>query len=209
MKLLKRFCILLLLMAVLLLFFVGMTNIGASAETPEISVMESVSEEVVDSEEEMQNSSVFEAETSEEITSEYFGVIPETEESKWFEEHIQPYLMTALSVLAAFLTCIAFVIKPIAKVVSKFKDAKDELVSNNKENAEMRKNNDAWKEEVRKELKAEMDKRFSAMEKETHETHEGVKKLLKVDQIVFEDNPSMVSKGTSHKVAEVLNHEEA
>lgn len=278
MKLLKRFCILLLLMAVLLLFFVGMANVRASAETPEISVIESVAEEVVESEEEypqrysmtdtdgktaiielfdldslkltlyMEDAvevasmngwyireenvidmyaedgtyfgrvELFEdgtaryvdedVETSEETTSEYFGIIPETEGSKWFEEHIQPYLMDALSALATVFACIALLIKPIKKIIVQFKNAKDELVSNNKENAEMRKNNDTWKAEVKAELKAEMDKRLSAVEKETHETNVGVKKLLKVKRIVYINNPSMVSTGTSHKVAEVLNHDE-
>jgi hypothetical protein len=201
MKLLKKFCILLFLMSVLLLFFVGMTNIRANAETPEISVMESVAEEVIDSAEGTLNTSVFETETSKETTSEYFGVIPETEASKWFEEYVAPYLMTVLSVLAAFCTCILIFITPIAKVVKKFKTAKDELVSNNKENVAMRKGNDEWKDKT----KAELQNEIGEMRKELHETCASVRKLLAVEKIAYEDNPSMVANGTAHKIAEVIN----
>ncbi len=210
MKLLKRFSILLLVVSVLLLFFVGMANVQASAETPEINVEESVGE-FIDSAEEMQNSSVFEAETSE-----YFGVIPETSASKWFEEKVQPYLMMVLSVLVAFFATVAWAITPISRSAKKVKAAVDDIKQSNADNkttqnqvTALQSSNDEWKAEVKAELKAELDRRLLGIEKETHETNVGVKKLLDVDRIVYEDNPSMVSNGTSHKVAEVLHHEEA
>jgi hypothetical protein len=112
--------------------------------------------------------------------------------------------MTLLSVLAAFCTCILIFIAPIAKVVNKFKTAKDELVANNKENVDMRKGNDEWKDKT----KAELRKEIAGMKALTEATHDSVKRLEKVSRIVYEENPSMVANGTSHKVAEVLRNEE-
>jgi hypothetical protein len=100
---------------------------------------------------------------------------------------------------------LAVVLKTIIEI---FENGVNLLRKTKEDNEKMQSSNDAWKEETKKELKAEMDKRLSAVEKETHETNVGVKKLLKVKRIVYINNPSMVSTGTSHKVAEVLNHDE-
>lgn len=154
------------------------------------------------------------------------GIIPETEASIWFEEKIMPYILeygaAALGVLSGLLFVLGKLKKSIAGLVgahNALKTANENNDNTKKEVQTLKTDSAAWQE--RQEAKMEeyfarqkkmMEERFDAIaEKVTDKLDdigETAHKILDVEEIAYEDNPVMVSKGTSKKIAEVIHNGE-
>jgi hypothetical protein len=164
-------------------------------------------------EEETESEEILEEETTEEAID---GVLPKTEGTSWFEENIEPLLWRAGADVVALGTVCVIVLKRSKKAADSVNAVAGLLMAsndNNKESAKemkaIRKEHDEWK----KGMEAMMNKRFEEMRKDIVETekdtNEVVHKLLSVEEIAYEENPSFVSSGTAKKIAEVIRYGES
>ena len=208
----KKSKLTLFLASALLCMGLCVTPITASAEEAVESVETS---EIVSVEEVVEETESVEISASEEAVEEDESVIPETDDSKWFEETIQPFLIEYGATILALVTGAFFILKKLASVVSMFTTALEKLGIANSEvkkaQAEMealRKDNAEWQAKMDEYVNTTIDKLIEGIKEavgdKVDDIEDVVHKILEVEEIVYESNPTLVGNGTAKKVSEVI-----
>lgn len=176
-----------------------------SVETSEIVSVE----EVVEETESVENTA------NDEVVEDDGNVIPETDDSKWFEETIQPILLQYGAQILAMITVAFAVFKKLSSVVKMFisaleklgianeqvKEANEKMEALEKQNAEWQEHMDAYvKETITKLIEGIKE----AVGDKVDDIDDVVHKILEVEEIVYESNPTLVGNGTAKKVSEVI-----
>ena len=176
-----------------------------SVETSEIVSVEEVVEETESVEISAENESV----------EDVGNVIPETDDSRWFEETIQPILLQYGAQILAMVTAAFIILKKLASVVKLFisaleklgianeqvKEANEKMEALEKQNAEWQEQMDAYVKEMITKL---IEGIKEAVGDKVDDIDEVVHKILEVEEIVYESNPTLVGNGTAKKVSEVI-----
>ena len=182
---------------------VGINPVTAYAEDsaviPEVSAEIETSEEVIEDSESVENSEDIEAkEENENVPN---GVVEKTDDSKFFEKTIKPFLIEYGAAILAFSTVAFIAFRKIKKVYKTFKEAVNAVKESYEENVklkqevkQLKEENEAWKKSVEENLV-----------KGVNDTNLTVHKILDVEKIAYEENPTLVSNGTAKKIAEVIN----
>lgn len=165
------------------------------------------------------------------------GIIPETEASKWFKEKIVPYIVEYGAALLGALSGLVLVLSKLKKSIANLVGAYNALKQAN-EDSEKTKNavsaqdanikewQTAQNEEMRAWMHAESEERKKWQEEQKTLMIEGYQqiteavtdklddigetahKILDVEEIAYEDNPVLVSKGTTKKIKGVIHNVE-
>ncbi len=142
-------------------------------------------------------------------------ILPKTEDSKWFEEKIEPLLWEYGTEVVALGTICLIVFKKGKKAAKAVSAAASLLTESNNDNKttqadvkKLQQSNEEWK----REMEAQFDKRFEQIKTEIvdteKDTNHTVHKLLQVEEIAYEGNPTLVSKGAAKKISEVIHNDE-
>lgn len=154
------------------------------------------------------------------------GMIPETAASEWFKEKVVPYILeygaAALGVLSGLLFVLGKLKKSIANLVGAYQALKKSNTDNETTRTEvetLKTDVGAWTAKQEAKLEEYFAKQEELMEKRFDEIalkvtdklddiDETAHKILDVEEIAYEDNPVLVSKGTSKKISEVIHNGE-
>ena len=154
------------------------------------------------------------------------GIIPETEWSAWFKEKIVPYILEFLAVAAGALSVFVLVLKRFNLRLGDLIDAVRVLRKANEDSEEtkaavqeQKEEQLAWEQRQEEEEKAWQAQQMQIMaegfakiaESVTNKLDDAVKtvhKILDVEEIAYRENPVLVSKGTAHKIEEVIHGDE-
>lgn len=176
-----------------------------SVETSEIVSVE----EVVEETESVENTA------NDEVVEDDGNVIPETDDSKWFEETIQPILLQYGAQILAMFTAAFLILKKLASVVKMFisaleklgianeqvKEANEKMEALEKQNAEWQEHMDAYvKETITKLIEGIKE----AVGDKVDDIDDVVHKILEVQEIAYESNAKLVGNGTAKKISEVI-----
>ncbi len=181
--------------------------------------------------------SVGEADSSLEEGAFETDVIPETEESVWFKEKILPYIVEYGAAALGVFTAVLLSLKKLRVTIADLVGAYNALKKSNKDNESLSEGVNTFKADVREwqeetlsaqrefmtaqrtEMQAFMTAQKEAMEKgfqqiastvvdKLDDTCKTAHKILDVEELAFEENPALVSNGTSKKIAEVIHNGE-
>ena len=163
------------------------------------------------------------------------GVIPETEESKWFDEKVMPYILEYGTAALGVLTGLVLVLRKLKKTIGDLIGAYKALKKSNEDNETTKENVSAlgtsikeWQQEQTENLQEWQDKQEESLRKwaaeqvtnmengfkqiaaavtdKLSDTCDTVHKILNVEEIAYEENPVLVSRGTAKKIAEVIHN---
>ena len=196
--------------------FVGIASFAPimafAEETPKNEVISAdiiESEEILEEEENVANTE--DTEVKQDNNS---NVLPATKSTTRFEEKIEPLLWQyGTDVLALGTICLVVLAKSkksansVLAVAGLLTKSNDDNKQTQESVKQMQESNNAWK----KEMESEFNKKFDEIKKELvdteKDTNNAVHKLLHVEEIAYEENPTLVSNGTAKKIAEVIHNE--
>lgn len=198
----------------------------ASAEESILESVDGTSENVDGTSESLDETSESVGGTIDEIiNSGLDDIIPETEWSAWFKEKILPYILEFLAVAGGALATFALVLNRLNLRLGDLIDAVKVLRKANEDSdntkaavQEQKEEQLAWEKRQEEEKKAWQEQQMQIMEEGFAKIAESVTnklddavntvhKILDVEEIAYRENPIMVSKGTAHKIEEVIHGE--
>lgn len=171
------------------------------------------------------------------VMDELAGIIPETEFSLWFKEKILPYILQFLAVAVGALFSFLLVLRKFDIKLGDLINACNVLRKANKDSedtkaavqaqdnkllewtASQAESMKEWQREQKEQMQEHMRAQAEAMAAGfaqiaadvTNKLDDAVKtvhKILDVEEIAYRENPAMVSKGTAHKIEEVIHGDE-
>ena len=169
------------------------------------------------------------------VMDELAGIIPETEFSLWFKEKILPYILQFLAVAGGALFSFLLVLKKLNITLGDLINACNVLRKANKDSEETKAAVQAqdnkllewtasqaesmkeWQREQKEQMQEQMRAQAEAMAAGfaqiaadvTNKLDDAVKtvhKILDVEEIAYQNNPAMVSQGTTAKIEEVIHN---
>ena len=208
----KRSRIAIILAAALLCLGFSFSPIVAAAEEPENGVETS---EIIEDEEVVEETESVENTPNDEAVEEDASVALEADNGKSFEENVETFIWQYGAVILGGLTAAFIVLKKLVSVVRLFSSAVQTLMIANKKvedaQAEMealRKENAEHQEEMDKHLDDVVNRLIEGLKEALVEKVDDidavVHKILDVEEIAYESNPSLVGNGTAKKISEVI-----
>lgn len=151
-------------------------------------------------------------------------IIPETVESEWFKENVVPYIWKFVTAAAGALCSMLLFLKKHDIKLGELIDACNVLKTANNNNEKTKQDVAQQYEFLQEWTTSQNEERKKWQEAQTAAMLEGIKqireevrdriedacdtahKILEVEEIAYQNNPAMVSQGTTAKIEEVIHN---